>query len=257
MVWRRRRRAWLLALALPVGLVPAFMTLNRGMFIGLALAGTYIAVRQAARGNARALLGIAAVAVVAASIFTVLPTEELLAQRLEGSSTTEDRASLYRQSIDAVKDSPVLGYGAPQEPDHPGLPPVGTQGQLWMVLVSHGPLAALCFVGWMLSAWVRSVRRHELVPMVANAGLLVSMVQIFFYGLLPHGLPVIAVMVAIALRPSDRPPGPGQQSGSDGERAVDDDPARPAPREGEDVERAGPVGAVAHDPAALIADLDP
>jgi hypothetical protein len=211
-IWRRRRRAWLLALALPVGLYPAFMTLNRGMFIGLALAGTYIAIRQAVRGNGRALLLIAALGVVAASVYTALPTEELLAQRLEGSSTTEDRASLYRQAIDAVQQSPILGYGAPQESEHPGLPPVGTQGQLWMVLVSHGPLALACFVGWMFMAWLRSVRRHELVPMVANAGLLVSMVQIFFYGLLPHGLPVIAVLIGTVLRP----PRPAQQSGSEG-----------------------------------------
>lgn len=216
MVLWRRRRAWLLAVALPIGLYPAFLTLNRGMFIGLALAGTYIAIRQAARGNARALLGIAATGVIAASIYTVLPTEELLAQRLEASSTTEDRASLYRQSLASITESPVFGFGAPQEPDDPGLPPVGTQGQLWMVLVSHGPLALLCFVGWIFMAWARSLRRTELVPMVANAGLLVTMVQIPFYGLLPHGLPVIAVLVAVVLRSELPAQQSAQQSGSGG-----------------------------------------
>ena len=210
-IWRRKRRFWLLAVALPIGLVPAFLSLNRGMFIGLALAGTYIAIRKGVRGDARALLAIAAVGVIAASIYTALPTEQLLAQRLEGSSTTEDRASLYAQSLDAIRESPIFGYGAPTEPDNPNLPPVGTQGQLWMVLVSHGPLALLCFVGWMFMAWLRSIRRHELVPMIANACLLVTMVQIGFYGLLPHGLPVIGVLIAIVLRPPE-----AQQSGSGG-----------------------------------------
>lgn len=204
-MWRKRRWTWLLAVALPIGLLPAFLTLNRGMFIGLGLAATYIGIRQAARGNARAILGIAALAVIAASVFTILPTEELLAQRLEDSSTTEDRASLYRQSIEVTMESPIFGYGVPTEANDPDLPPVGTQGQVWMVLVSHGPLALLCFLGWMFFAWLRSLPRHDLMPMIANAGLLVTLIQTVFYGLLPQGLPVVAVLIAVALRPEISP----------------------------------------------------
>jgi polysaccharide biosynthesis protein PslJ len=199
-MWRGKRWTWLLAVALPIGLVPAFLTLNRGMFIGLGLAATIIAIRQAVRGNARALLTIAALVVVAASVFTVLPTGDLLANRLEDSTTTQDRASLYQQAIDAAEQSPFFGHGAPTDADDPSLPPVGTQGQLWMVLVSHGPLALFCFLGWIFMAWLRSLPRHELVVMVANAALLVTLVQVFFYGLLPHGLPVVAVLIAVALR---------------------------------------------------------
>lgn len=235
-MWRRRRWTWLLAVALPIGLFPAFLTLNRGMFIGLGLAATYVAIRQAVRGNAPALLAIAALVVVAASVFTVLPTEELLAQRLEDSSTTEDRASLYRQSIDAALESPFFGHGAPTDADDPNLPPVGTQGQLWMVLVSHGPLALLCFVGWMFMAWLRSLPRHELVPMVANAGLLVTLVQVVFYGLLPQGLPIIAIFIALALRqelPAQGGPVPDPARGPRRRRSFpnsDDAPAVPVQR---------------------------
>lgn len=195
-----RRRGWLL-LALPISFVPAFLTLNRGMFIGLALAGVYAAVRLALAGRVRALVGISVVGVVAAGLFAALPVADRLGERLEGSDTTEDRASLYVQSFEAVTESPVFGYGAPQDADNPNAPPVGTQGQFWLVLVSHGPLALLCFVGWMFLAWLRSLRRRAPVPLAANVVLLVAMVELLYYGMVPYGLPIVAVAVALALRP--------------------------------------------------------
>lgn len=197
-----RRRGWLM-LALPLSFVPAFLTLNRGMFIGLALAGLYGAIRLALAGRVRALVGIGVVGVVAAALFVALPVGDRLVERLEGSDTTEDRASLYVQSIEAVSESPIFGYGAPQDPANPNAPPVGTQGQFWLVLVSHGPLALLCFVGWMLLAWLRSLRRRAPVPLAANVVLLVAMVELLYYGMVPYGLPIVAVAVGSALRPDE------------------------------------------------------
>ena len=51
--------------------------------------------------------------------------------------SNERRLGLYQESTDLVLTSPVLGFGTPvPSVNNPNAPPVGTQGQLWQVLVT-------------------------------------------------------------------------------------------------------------------------
>lgn len=179
------------------------LTLNRGMFLGLGIAGAYVAVRLALMGNLKGLLAIALIAVIGAGAFVVLPAQDRLENRLDQSSSTADRSSLYTQAIDTIPESPVLGHAVPQEPDNPNLDPVGTQGQFWMVLVSHGVGALICFVGWFVLAFFLSLRRGDLTGLVANTVLLVGSIELVYYGSLPYGLPILMVAAALALRGQD------------------------------------------------------
>lgn len=209
---RGKRRFWWLVAALPVSLVPAFMTLNRGMFIGLGIALAYACGRflLMRRGKAVAVLG--GLALVGGLAFLALPVQERLENRLEQSSTTETRSSLYDQAVAATAESPFFGHGAPQEAANPNAPPVGTQGQFWLVLVSHGPLAAMCFTGWFLYAWWRSRRRRDPVGFACNAVLIVGTIELFYYGVLPNGLPILMLAAALALRSPDEGEVPGVRS---------------------------------------------
>src|SRR5690606_34563224 len=96
-VLRRGWRFWLVLLAVPVSLVPAFLSLNRGMFIGLGVAAVYLFVRFLLAGRAAAVLAlgtIGAVALVAAASLDVISR---LADRVEVSGSTTTRSMIYEE----------------------------------------------------------------------------------------------------------------------------------------------------------------
>ena len=208
--WGERRSRWLL-LALPVSAVPAMLTLNRGMFIGIGISVVYAGIRLALLRRFKAVGALALLGVIGFAIFTALPVEERLGNRLSGDAektSNDTRASLYLQAIELVPESPVFGFGAPQRGDNPDAAPVGTQGQIWMVLVSHGPVAAACFLGWFGVAFWRSARRSDPVGLASSTALLVGTIEFAYYGILPNGLPILMAAAALGMRPPDVPPAP-------------------------------------------------
>jgi O-antigen ligase len=196
---RDRVIGWALAVAIAVSVPPAAYTLNRGMLVGLGVAALYLAVRLAGRGRVVAMVAIALLAVAGAVAFERLAGSRL-ETRLQGSGTAT-RASLYLQSLGLARESPVLGYGVPPTSQDPSAPPVGTQGQFWLVLVSNGPVAVAAFVSFFVGAWLRSWRRWDTVGLTASALCLVGVVELGFYGVVPYGLPIMMVLAAVALRP--------------------------------------------------------
>jgi len=191
----------LLALLLPVGLVPATLSLNRGLFLSLGAGLVYAGLRYAFRGRVKALIGITVVAAIASAIFAVLPIKQLLEQRLANSATNQTRASLYAEARDRVVESPLLGYGAPRPSENGGNgPAVGTQGQFWMVLFSHGIPGAALFVGFLVWAVWRT--RGALTPtgFWSHVTVVIALVQLPFYGMLPDQLHTVMLAVAMAIR---------------------------------------------------------
>lgn len=201
---RRERRFWWLLAAVPVSLVPAFLTLNRGMFLGLGLALVYVAVRLFMRGNLKALLGLIGLAVVVVVAFATLPIAERLTYRVEASPSTSDRANLYEETFERSLEAPVFGYGAPRPSEKAGAPSAGTQGQLWMVLFSHGFPGAALFMGWLVWAYIRSIRERDPAGLALNAVLLVVVVESLYYGIMTAGLAIAMIAAALAMRPSMR-----------------------------------------------------
>ena len=200
---RREGRFWWLLPMIPLSFVPAFLTLNRGMFLGLGVALAYILMRSVVRGNVRAILALAVLAAVAAGAWATLPAGERLSERVEVSSSTEDRADLYVEAIDRTLEQPIFGYGAPRPSETPGAPSVGTQGQFWMVMFSHGIPAVALFMGWLGWAYVRSIRERDPVGLACNTVLLLTLVESLYYGTMATGLMVAMLAAAVALRPGD------------------------------------------------------
>jgi len=199
----RTLRGRMVAVLIAASLVPAFLTLNRGMFLSLGIAAAYLFVRALLAGRWQVVALVAAAAVVGVTLFNVLPVSERLGMRLDenASATSNDsRLSLYEQSLSAVADSPVLGHGAPIEGSDPAEPHVGTQGQLWMLLVSHGPVAAAAWVLFLGSMYARGRRRPDPIGVASCTTLVVGTVQLLFYGMLPYGLPLLMVAAAVAAR---------------------------------------------------------
>ncbi len=201
--WQRR----LLLVLIPVSAIPAMLTLNRGMFIGLGIAAVCVGFRMATQGYLRRVLVASAVAaVVGVVLWNALGVSAGLQTRTAAS--TDTRASLYSQSLHAISASPFFGFGVTIQSTstNPWDPKVGTQGQFWMVLISNGVIAVVCFVGFFLLVVATSWRRHDLAGMTYNAVVLVGAIETLYYGLVPYGLPLLMVIAALALRsaPSTR-----------------------------------------------------
>jgi O-antigen ligase len=208
---RRRLLGGLLALSL----IPLIVSLNRGVWISLGVAIVYLGLRLWRR-NFRAV-GIGAfvlVAVVAVASITQLGT--LFQDRLNNqSASTTTRLTVYRDTLEHVKQSPWLGYGTPQASTASGsIPPLGTQGQLSLVGYSHGIPALLLFVGWFAYGFIRS--RH--VPsggrLWAHLAILIFLLELPYYSFLPTGFHVAMVAAALAWRSVADPFEPVQTTGS-------------------------------------------
>lgn len=191
---------WWLVVCIPLSFIPAFLTLNRGMFLGLGVALVYVALRAILAGNVKVLVSMVGLTLVGVIAVTSLPVLERLDERTSRVSSVETRENLYIEAFERTLESPILGYGAPRPSVNPGAPSVGTQGQFWMVLFSHGFPGAALFVGWLVWLYIKTCRRTDVVGIVSNTVVLVTIVEIFYYGILTTGFVVIMVLSALALR---------------------------------------------------------
>jgi hypothetical protein len=202
--WPRR----LLILSVPLALPPAFLTLNRGMFVSLGIGLVFVALRAVRRGRPRLLATIAVLGVAAVALTWFIPIDTLIAARTETSDSTADRLSLYGEVLHRIVDSPLLGFGAPTTVDTTSAPaPVGTQGQLWMVLYSNGIPALAVFLGWFLLMVRAGLRLTSPAGLWLSAVPLIALVQLPFYGLNYQNLSVlflVAGAIAAAAGPRDR-----------------------------------------------------
>ena len=192
---------FMLAALMLVSVVPAVLTLNRGMYIGLAVVLVVIGGRLAVRGQVRALLTIAVLAIPAAVVVQSFAVSERLNNRLEASSTNESRLTVYTETIRRTMDAPWFGFGGPRPALAAGVPAAGTQGQLWMLLFSFGFIGAAMYLAWWVSVSARTMRQHDITGLLLNAVLVALLVETLYYGMLPHGIAVAMVIAAMALKP--------------------------------------------------------
>jgi hypothetical protein len=230
LAWKHAKtRRWraTIAVMFVAGILPVVSSLDRGLWLSLGVGLTYAAVRLALAGHGRTLR------VNVMLIFTVLvviyltPLKTLVTDRFAHPHSNNRRTSLYSESIDRVMDSPLFGFGTPQ----PSLfnadaPPIGTQGQLWGVLIPFGIPGAILFVWWFVFQFWRLRSTTPEIVLWCHTIILISFVQMPFYDSI--GIPLAVIMIAIAiasreLRPTARSPVP-----SDG-RVASTSPPIPVP----------------------------
>lgn len=206
---KRGRRFWLLIATMVLSLIPAMLTLNRGMFIGLAVAAIYITLRWILAGQLGRAMWIICSGAVVALIAIPLSVGERLTSRVETSTSTENRADLYRETFERTLDSPLFGYGAPRPSFTEGMPSAGTQGHVWTIMFSHGFPALVCFMLALLWLWAATSRTRTVTHVLLHTVQLVIVVEVLYYGVLPHGLIVSFTAAALTLREL-KPPEPAR-----------------------------------------------
>jgi O-antigen ligase len=145
----------------------------------------------------------------------ISPLGGLVLDRIATPHSNEGRGTLYTEAAEGALQSPLLGYGSPRASEQdPNLPRVGTHGQLWLVLYSHGIPAVLFFGGWLLFTFWRTRRGKTNLDLWMHVVLFVALVQMAYYGMIPVPIHIAMVAAALALRPAaEVPPGPTPRAG--------------------------------------------
>ena len=118
MLRRQGLLRWALLASLPLSLAPAFLTLNRAMFLSLGAGLAVLGVRASLRGNVRVAASIVGVVVIGALATLFIPITELISRRVDSSDTNTDRLSLYTEVIRRVQESPLAGLRRSGERRH-------------------------------------------------------------------------------------------------------------------------------------------
>jgi hypothetical protein len=193
-----RTRTLVMPLIVGASMVPFLFSGNRAAWFSLALGMLYGVVRLARRGRITPLatVGLAVVLVAGAILFT--PVGEFLSSRAEHPQSNETRFTVWEQSVEAMGESPIFGFGSPRPAARGNDLHVGTHGQLWMVLFSQGIPGLLLFVSFFVIAIRRASRARSRIGFWASVALIIPLIQIPFYTLLGVELMVVMTVAALA-----------------------------------------------------------
>jgi polysaccharide biosynthesis protein PslJ len=190
-----------LALIAAGSMIPVIFSLNRTLWLCLIVTLIYGGFRFAIRGRRGVFQAICAVAVVGFCLFNFGPTAQLIKDRSHNSNSNQGRSILATEAAQSVGKSPLLGYGGPQPSTvNPNLPPVGTQGQFWLVFFSHGIPGAFFFVGFFVYAAWRTRKAKTTAALWCHVVLLLAIIQMPFYSLLHMQIHILAIAFALASR---------------------------------------------------------
>jgi hypothetical protein len=209
---RQRRLAMLIAV---VAIVPIVYSLDRGVWIGVAVSAVYLALRMAAKGRL-ALLGAtcAAIAVVGIAVVAT-PLGNVITQRLQHGESNSVRTSLSGTAVKASLASPILGYGDTRHlqgsPNSSaigptancqqcGQYPVGSNGQLWLLLVCNGVVGAVLYLGFFAYGLRRFWRDTTPYGLAGGLVLVLTFVYMFTYTAQPVLLGITMLSYALLWR---------------------------------------------------------
>ncbi|WP_043628727.1 hypothetical protein [Nonomuraea candida] len=207
-VYGRPRHRVLVAVVLALAAVPIVYSLNRGLWIGLGLAVLYVICRVGGRTR----IALCAAVAAAALAFALSPLATLFAQRLDKPHSNDIRAFTVSATLAAATHSPLIGYGNTRNAtgnhrsittgktdwcDTCGHPPLGSDGQLWLLIITQGFTGAALYVAFFLGA----IRRHWRDRSPIGLGGVLVMGLVLLYMFIYDGLvtPLSLYLVSFAL----------------------------------------------------------
>jgi hypothetical protein len=195
-----------------VALVPLIYSLNRTAWAGVGLAAVYLAVRLAARGKIAVLGVLCAAAIVGGAVIVVTPLQGVIVSRFQHQQSNSIRASLSNAALDDANAAPLIGFGGTRHEqgsansiavgptsDCPtcGQFEVGSNGQLWLLLICNGWLGTVLYFGFF--AYLAWRYRRDKSP-YGLAGLLVILLSfLYMIAYVAVTAPLEFTMIAMAL----------------------------------------------------------
>ena len=199
-----RRNGLRLALAglLVFALIPFISSVSRGAWIGLAFGVVYAAVRVSIRKGAGLKVLKVALALVTVSLIIFLsPLRGIIDARLANPHSNQGRIEQSQEAARRATQSPFFGYGAPlpSEDEDVGHN-IGTHGQIWLVIFSHGFPGLALYLGFFgFVAWhFRRCRTQS--ELWAHTLVLMALIMMPVYGFLSLNFGITMAALGIAFR---------------------------------------------------------
>lgn len=214
--WLPRSAGWRRLLAIPMlvlAAVPVVASLNRALWGTLAIGVVYAGVQVVRIKGARALVPVAAVGAMLVIAVASSGLGSTIVDRFNHPHSDERRGELALQSVQSMLEgSPIIGFGNTRDvqgsfasiaggstPDcfACGVPPFGTQGQLWLVLFAQGLAGTAAFISFFGYRIWRHRAQRDLLTVALLAVPLFFLLEMPFYDTL--GVPLVTTMIAIGL----------------------------------------------------------
>lgn len=209
-----RRQRQIAVASLVIVLAPLLKAQDRGAYLAIGAAVIYYAVRLAARAKPLLLgLLLAAVAVTVLAVgFVPAVSNLLLSPQLAAGQSDNIRTDQVGLALQDANSSPLLGYGDTRHmlgsPASIAVGPnancptcgqytIGSNGQLWLVLICSGYLGAVLFFGFFAQGIWRYRRDTTPEGIAGVAVLLVTFVYMFAYD--ATGTPLAITMLSYAV----------------------------------------------------------
>ncbi|AGL14577.1 hypothetical protein [Actinoplanes sp. N902-109] len=215
--WATRRTGpkLLALLCLAVAIVPAVVSLNRGLWIGIGVVVVYVAARYVLMGR---LWILGAVALAAAALLVALlatPLGDVVTARLDNGKSNGVRSFLVDRALDGFAESPVIGYGSTRntiggrnsitvgessECQRCGNFTVGGNGQLWQLMYAHGAVGTIAYLGFFGYGLWRFRRDRTPIGIAASAAIVSSYSAMLWYNATPTPLAFMFLAYALLWR---------------------------------------------------------
>ncbi|MEV4638154.1 hypothetical protein AB0J80_12465 [Actinoplanes sp. NPDC049548] len=215
--WATRRAGTklLALLGLAIAIVPAVVSLNRGLWIGIGVVVLYVAVRYVLMGR---LWIIGAVALAAAGLVVALlatPLGDVVDARLDNGKSNGVRSFLVQRALDGFVESPIIGYGSTRntiggrnsiavgessECERCGNFTVGGNGQLWQLMYAHGTVGTVAYLGFFGYGLWRFRRDRTAIGIAGSAAIVSSFSAMLWYNAIPTPLAFMFLAYALLWR---------------------------------------------------------
>jgi hypothetical protein len=216
MAWFGRDAGWrrkLGPIVLIAAIFPITFSLNRGLWLSLALAAAYAAIRLAVNGRTQALQALIAAIVIGGVVFASSPLYDTLVLRVETPHSNDRRAGTAETVISTTAAaSPVLGYGTTRTMQGSfsslaggetaschqcAAPPLGTQGFMWRLILTTGFGGTVLCLSFFAIQFLRRSRGPDPLDVTTCTVLLIAVLCFFVYDSL--GSAMFTAMIAIGL----------------------------------------------------------
>lgn len=197
---------------LGVGLVPLVYSLNRGAWIGVAVAVVLTVVWLARNGNLLGLGALVAGLCVTVALLAATPLTGLVEQRLDNPHSDGIRSFTITRTLEVAQESPVLGFGAARRalgsPESIavgrdadcsmcGNPPLGSTGQLWLLLIAQGFVGAALYLAFMIRSLWAFRRDRSALAWAATLAVVLPFLYMLLYNALV--IPLLITFLSIGL----------------------------------------------------------
>lgn len=216
------RRRYLAPLVLLAAVIPAVFSLNRALWVGLAVVGLFLLTRIAVTGRLSRVVPVIAAGSLALVVVAASPLGGLIQDRFDTPHSNEARGNLAQLTVSSTAlGSPIIGFGSTR--DVPGNftsiaggatdecprcapPALGTQGHAWLVILGQGFLGALLFFAFLGVRGFAHLGERSPLAVAGLSTLVFLSVVVWFYDLLDAALFNVMVILAILWRASRQPP---------------------------------------------------